>query len=407
MLAISIVCCICMAAGNLWGMYGADLAEMNGWNHFQTAIPYTVSSIVGCFTGVLGGLVSDSRFPGKLTAVGAVVIGTGLVCLGIFRTSLPMVAFSQGFLMIACQNFASVGLVSAAMKWFPVSQKARASGLATLGMSMSNVVTTLLYQGLTGKLGFTAGMCTLGIIYGTIGAILAWSFVPAPEEVLAQNQKQEGGPGASGKKPVRVIYRNVPWKEAVRTHEFRLIIVIFCLCMFGNLAVNSQAVLIIRSFSDSAFPPWLFIVIGAFGGIAARLTTALIGDRVGTFRTWLILCAALSACLLCFPFAGNVLLMLIVYTVQQFCVNAIIVCNYASFGLVFDPGCTGLLTGIGTTGYYIAGIIAPAAAALISDRAGSYTPVFLGLAFIEAITAVLLFRLNRIYQKKLEVLGAD
>ena len=399
MLVITIICCICMAAGNLWGLFGADLAEMNGWNHFQASLPFVVSNSVGCFTGILGGMVSDSKSPGKLTALGSLSIGTGLVFLGLFKTSLPMVVFSQGFLLIACQTFASVGLVSAAMKWFPMEQKNRASGLASLGMSMSSAITAFLYQAVTGRLGFSAGMCVLGILYGGTGAVLAWNFRPAPV-----NASQSGSAGAapvSAAAPACVIYKGITRKDAIRTPEFLMIVVSFCLSMSANLAINSQTVLIIRSYAGTAFPSWLFVAIGALGGITARLTAAMIGDRIGTFRLWRSMAAVFACCLLAFPFAGSIWIMLALYVIQQFCINSMIVCHYAAYALIFDSACTGFLTGLGSTGYYIAGIVAPAAAGLISDRAGSYTPVFLGLAVVEAATVLLLTRLGRKYAEKL------
>ncbi|MBQ1307589.1 MAG: MFS transporter [Erysipelotrichaceae bacterium] len=388
MMLISTVCTLCTHVSYVWSVISAELKVQNGWSNLMASMPYTVGNICAGLSAILAGITSDQKNPGKMALFGAIMVGVGLCILAVFSRSFFLVCLGYGILVECGQNFSNVGLPNAALKWVPSELKGKTAGICTIGTSLSALVISVMFKIYTGSFGFRTGMILLALTLSSIAAFAAAHFRPAPQEVIDMNKNE-----ALNFRVIRTPYENLTLKECLKTRQFLLFNFSWFLVMTANLAVVSQTISIINSFSDVAFPSWIFVAIGGIIGSFGRFFFGAASDRVGVLKMFSMLTVIFGAALLLFPNLHAPFLLFICYALIQFVVAGMNAVIFAALGLIFGTRHNGAISGFNGTGYVFAGILGPTIASIFKDRFNTYYPAFILFGVIQFFAAFVFYRM--------------
>lgn len=372
MMIISTICTLCTHVSYTWSVLSASLKAQNGWTNLQASLPYTIGTMTSGATAVLGGLSSDGKKPGKMALFGALLVGLGLCVVALFNDNLILICIGYGLMVQCGQNFSNVGLPNAALKWVPTNIKGKTAGLCTVGASLSSLLISVLFTFYTDKFGLKFGLICLAITLATIACIAASQFKPAPKEVIEMNKSD-----TAEYKVTKTPHEDLTIKQCLMTKEFWMINFSWFIVMSANLAVVSQTVSMVNSFSSVALPSWLFVATGGIVGAFGRFFFGSIGDRVGVIKMMAILSGVFGGCLLVFPNLSNPITLFICYAIIQFVISGMNSTIFAAYGLIFGTKHNGVMSGLNGTGYILAGILGPTIASLFKDNLDTYYPAFI------------------------------
>ncbi len=198
--------------------------------------------------------------------IGAVLTGVFGLLRGIYTDNYTFVLIFQIGIAIG-QPFLLNAITKLAANWFPVKERATASGLGTLsmyiGISAGMVITPFLtkYNGMQGTL----------FIFGIVSVIGALIFL-----VLAKD-KPPTSPCSSDQEERSLVFDGM--KDAFKNRQFYLLLIVFFigLGVFNSLATWIEDILSPRGFS----PEQAGIVGGVmiFGGIIGALILPILSDH--------------------------------------------------------------------------------------------------------------------------------
>ena len=388
MMLISTVCTLCTHVSYVWSVISVELKAQNGWTNLMASAPYTIGNIAAGLSAILAGITSDRKNPGKMALFGAIMVGVGLCILAVFSKNFFLVCLGYGILVECGQNFSNVGLPNAALKWVPSDLKGKTAGICTIGTSLSALLISVLFKIYTKLAGFKYGMILLAVTLSSIAAFAAAHFRSAPDEVVEMNKNE-----ALNFRVIRTPYEDLTLKECLKTRQFALFNFSWFLVMTANLAVVSQTISIINSFSDVAFPSWIFVAIGGIIGSLGRFFFGATSDRVGVLRMFSMLTVIFGGALLLFPNLHSPILLFFCYALIQFVVAGMNAVIFAALGLVFGTKHSGAIAGFNGTGYVFAGILGPTIASLFKDRFNTYYPAFILFGVIQFFAALVFYRM--------------
>ena len=140
-----------------------------GWSSQEAGLPYTV--VIGCFAlGLLvGGRIQDKVGPRKVTTIGCIMVGMGLVLSGFVGNNPMRLTLSYGVVTGLGIGFAYGSVTPSALKWFHPSKKGLVSGLIVGGFSMAAVYLAPLTNTLLKNYGANYGIVFLG--WGLAGLV--------------------------------------------------------------------------------------------------------------------------------------------------------------------------------------------------------------------------------------------
>lgn len=198
--------------------------------------------------------------------IGAVLTGVFGLLRGIYTDNYSFVLIFQIGIAIG-QPFLLNAITKLAANWFPVKERATASGLGTLsmyiGISAGMVITPFLtkYNGMQGTL----------FIFGIVSVIGALIFL-----VLAKD-KPPTAPCSTDQEERSLVFDGM--KDAFKNRQFYLLLIVFFigLGVFNSLATWIEDILSPRGFS----PEQAGIVGGVmiFGGIIGALILPILSDH--------------------------------------------------------------------------------------------------------------------------------
>lgn len=198
--------------------------------------------------------------------IGAVLTGVFGLLRGIYTDNYSFVLIFQIGIAIG-QPFLLNAITKLAANWFPVKERATASGLGTLsmyiGISAGMVITPFLtkYYGMQGTL----------FIFGIVSVIGALIFL-----VLAKD-KPPTAPCSTDQEERSLVFDGM--KDAFKNRQFYLLLIVFFigLGVFNSLATWIEDILSPRGFS----PEQAGIVGGVmiFGGIIGALILPILSDH--------------------------------------------------------------------------------------------------------------------------------
>ncbi|MBN2379936.1 MFS transporter [candidate division WOR-3 bacterium] len=211
----------------------------------------------------------------------AVGIGAGLTALGalgrgVFASNLTLVFASQIAIALG-QPFILGAITKLAARWFPLNERATASGLGTLAIYLG----ILLGMILTPILTLRYEMRGMLLIYGIAGAVAAAVFL-----ILAR-ERPPTPPCPAGLDERALMFDGL--KSMLRQKDFILLMVIFFigLGMFNGVTTWIEAIVRPRGFtiSQAGLTGGLMLI----GGILGALVIPMISDKIRRRKPFIIL----------------------------------------------------------------------------------------------------------------------
>ena len=384
--------------GPLTHKLDASLAELQ-WT-------FSLLIILQTFLSPVQAYLVDRFGPRNLIAAGAAMSGGSWV-LASFASSLGMLYLTYGIIGGFGTGIIYVGIIGLMVRWFP-DRRGLATGLAAAGYGFGAVFTSFPIDSMIKSQGYEHTLLVWGLVQGVIGILAALGLRVPP-----------AGYQPSGAKPelVRIELqsrRSYTPGEMLRNPIFWLLFVMMAMMSTSGLMVVSNVGPFAKEFKVADV-----MVLGLMGALPLSLTLSRITNgvtrpffgwvsdhigREGTMALAFFLEAA--AILVLFAFLDNPVLFVVLTGLVFFGWGEIFSLFPATltdtFGTEFAATNYGFLyiaQGVGS-------ILGGPAAAFLKQTTGSWLTVFLIVAGLDALTALLaLTVLRRMRQRHLRMAG--
>ena len=316
-------------------------------------------------------------------SIGAVLTALGAMGRGIFASDLTLVFISQIAIALG-QPFILGSITKLAAGWFPISERATASGLGTLAMYLGILGGMILTPILTLRYEIK-GML---VIYGVAALAAAGLFL------ITARDKPPTPPCLPGHDERTLMFEGL--KSMIRQKDFILLLIIFFIGLGMFNAVTTWIEVIVRprgfSISQAGVLGGLMLV----GGIIGALIMPMISDKLHRRKPFIILAlAGLIPGLAGVTFATNYRLLLVSGFVFGFFLLSSGPIGFQYGAEITHPAPEGTSNSLLLVMGQISGIVFIFTMELLkSPTTGSMTPSLLGLISLMVVCLMLSFFLK-------------
>ena len=334
----------------------------------ESGLPYMMALAFYALFMFLTGRYLERFHPRKILMVGGVLVMLGWI-LSSFATNIMLLTFTYG-----CISGAGVGIaygvpMTVVAKWFP-EKKGLAVGMVLVGFGMSPLVTAPIARILIENYSVTSTFLILGICFGIILPILAYSFrYPTREESIdANNQKVAISSSA-----------DFSTSDMVKSKSFKGLYLNFIIgTMIGLTLIGMTTSIGVDYIGTRAIKVTGLITIFAIFNGCGRPLFGWFTDRFGTKAAMLLsyFMITVAAILLILFGENNIIIYIISFSAFWFNLGGWLAIAPAStlrlygmknygqnYGLVFTAYGIGAITGVSTSG-------------LLLDFLGNYKFIF-------------------------------
>jgi MFS family permease len=389
-----------------FGLFFTALADEFGWSRASLSGVFSLYAGAYALLGLVSGRLTDRWGPRTVVALGALLLGAGLVLSGMVRALIPL--YGTYLLAAMGMSTAYVPCTSTVARWFS-ARRGLAVGLAMSGAGLGIFACPPLVARLLDRTGWRLGYAVLGVSLAGLLALLARLFVrepavwglhpygalpgtspsPSGHQVPAQRPAPPGDPPmlASRGGPL-------PWSPAEALHDpgFRALTGVYVCTWAPVFMPLVHLVPLARDLGVGAVTGAAALSTLGVGSIAGRLGLGALSDRLGRRVT---LGAALGLQALAFvglALAGSGASLLgaaFAYGVAYGAITALMPAIVADFyGAARAGSLVGLIFGLAGP----PGAIGPILGGLIFDATGRYTGAFLAGALLNLLGLTFLAR---------------
>jgi len=368
-----------LALGSLyaWSAFVLPLEQQFGWKRSDTSWVFTIAVLTFAATFILGGKLQDKRGPRPAAFIGAV-----LVSLGFFLTSLTnsltflFVVF--GVVVGAGNGFGYATPMPVASKWFP-DKRGLVVGIMVGGYGASSAILGPLATSLIASIGWRMTFRVLGVAFLVMGLMATWLMKNPPT----------GYRPAGWTPPNAASRQDFTASEMLRTPQFYLLWVAYCLGTTAGLMTISQLVPFARSAGLSASVAAFALTAGAFGNAGGRILSGWLSDTVGRLRTLriMVLVSAVTMPLL-FAFREDVTLFYILVAAVYWGYGTQLSVFASTTGDLYGTKNLGVNYGVLFTAWGAAGTLGPLVAGRVFDATKSYQYAFYSAGVLALVAFV-------------------
>jgi OFA family oxalate/formate antiporter-like MFS transporter len=303
-LAASTVASMCCGFFYAWSVLVKPMMETYGWTSADVSLAFTLVVAVPALCTLLAGKLLQYMRPPTLLLIAGAVLSFGTVLLS-FATSLGLLytfAFVAG---VGGMTYPGATMTNL-MRFFP-DRRGMASGVLTAGFGLGAMIwgpTTVL---LTEHIGFKWALRVLGAIFFVVIAVCSRLVTVAPVSYAPRgwappaSQASRSAP-ASGK----------DWKAMLRTPQFWLLALVFCVGLVAGLMVTGHASPIAQQMLGiSPAAAGAFVSYLALGMVAGKVGWGVLSDRLGRHPVMLAMLSLSVIALLLLWQAGGYLLVVV------------------------------------------------------------------------------------------------
>jgi cyanate permease len=315
--------------------------------------------------------------------IGAVLTGIFGLIRGFWATSYTMVLIAQIGIAVG-QPFILNAITKVAARWFPIQERATASGLASLAMYLGLVTALALAPFLVLSVGIQGAL----IAFGLVSAACAAAFLLLARERPPTSASQAGEEARS------LVFDGL--KHALRQRDFLLVLAIFFvgLGVFNSVTTWIEDILRPRGFSITQAGLAGALMIAS--GIAGALVLPSLSDRYRKRVPFIVLALALSVVgLVGVTFATRYWLLLVSAATMGFALLSSGPIGFQYGAEITYPAPEGTTNGLLLLAGQISGIIFILGMDQFKVPAtGSMTPSLVVLIGLMALVAILATRLR-------------
>lgn len=372
-----------LALGSLyaWSAFVLPLEKDFGWKRSDTSWVFTIAVLTFAATFIVGGKLQDRRGPRPAAFIGAV-----LVSLGFFLTSmtnsLTFLFLVFGVIVGAGNGFGYSTPMPVASKWFP-DKRGLVVGIMVGGYGASSAILGPLATSMIASIGWRTTFQVLGVAFLLMGLLATWLMKNPPA----------GYQPAGWTPPAAASRRDFTTSEMLRTPQFYLLWVAYCLGTTAGLMAISQMVPFARSAGLSAAVAAFALTAGAFGNAGGRILSGWLSDTVGRLTTLriMVLTSAITMPLL-FAFREDVTLFYLLVAAVYWCYGTQLSVFASTTADLYGTKNLGVNYGVLFTAWGAAGTLGPLVAGRVFDATKSYQYAFYaaGILALVAFASLLL-----------------
>jgi OFA family oxalate/formate antiporter-like MFS transporter len=365
-----------------WSIFIAPLEKEFGWNRADTSWIFTIAVFVFGISFVIAGRLQDKLGPFKISVVGSIGLSLGFI-LASFTNSLGWIFFTFGGIMGFGNGFGYATPIPVLSKWFP-DRRGLAVGLAVAGYGGGSAILAFIGPPMLTGLGWRGTFLWLGIGFFVATMIGAFILQNPPA-----GYKPEGWvpPPPTAKAKVVASTYDYPPSEMVKTPQFPLMWIGYCLGTSAGLMTISQLIPFARSVGLPATAATLTLLIGAVGNAGGRIFSGWLSDAIGRLQT-LRLMILVSAIIM--PILANTSSIGVIYVLLfgvYYCYGTCLSVFPSTTADFFGTKNLGVNYGWVFTAWGVAGIVGP----MIGGYMFRTYQVYTGAFYAAGILAVIAF----------------
>jgi OFA family oxalate/formate antiporter-like MFS transporter len=366
-----------------WSVIKASLVNDWGWSNTEASLPYTVCVAMLSFMTVFGGRMQDKHGPRKISLIGGILFGLGILASAYAHSPLLML-LSFGLLSGLGMGFAYAATTPAAIKWFEPRKKGLISGIVVAGIGISS----LFMAPLTNKLLNSYSTETTFIILGTIALVLLVVF-----SLIIRNPHTGFVPQAAEGKPVVKFGIDYTWREMLKTRQFYVLWFSYLLSATAGLMLIGHIVSIVDIQAQSAKGFLIVMVFSVFNTLG-RILGGFMSDKIGRTKSLLLVFILQAANMFVFSLYTSIPLLILGVVVAGISYGALFALYPSTTADFFGLKNLGVNYGFIFTSWGIAGIIGPLLAGAVADITGSYFISYIAAGVMLVVGAILVKQIS-------------
>ena len=377
-LAAGMVIQFCAGIIYLWSVFKGPVATHLNWDPDLASLTSSIMLAMFVLGIIVGGYAQDKLGPKRVTLVGSVILGAGMMCTALVTAGAPwLVYITYGIVAGLGVGTVYTATIAATQKWFP-DKRGFASGMTICAFGLSLVLFAPLANSMLSGL----GVPTTFLIFGASFLVICLAC-----SLLIQNPPEGYAPGGYVSAQTANQKRQYSPKEAIKTKQFYLLLcgLLFTLPAYFILNPIFLSLGTARGLTDEL--AILGVALTGIGSATGRLVVPWASDKIGR-KVATITAAAmiLAAALVMITSEGVLFLVCIMCIAFGFggTISIYSAITADSFGTKFG----GMNFGLVMLGFGISALVFP----IISNKlteGGSYTGSFILAAATCAVAIVL------------------
>jgi MFS transporter, OFA family, oxalate/formate antiporter len=389
-----------------WTLFTGPLNQKLGTTLAELQWTFSLLIILQTFLSPLQAWLVDRFGPRNLIAAGAILSGGSWV-LAAFASSLGMLYLSYGVIGGFGTGIIYVGIIGLMVRWFP-DRRGLATGLAAAGYGFGAFFTSFPIDSMIKSSGYAQTLVVWGLIQGAIGVLAALGLRLPPEDYRP-----------SGYDPAVVKIelqsrRSFTPAEMLQNPIFWLLFVMMTMMSTSGLMVVSNVGPFAKEFKVADVMVWGLMAALPLSLTLSRVTNGLtrpffgwISDHIGREATMaLAFSLEAAAILVLFAFLDNPAMFVVLTGLVFFGWGEIFSLFPATLTDTFGPKFAATNYGFLYIAQGVGSIFGGPAAAYLKQATGSWTSVFIIVACLDVVTALLAITvLRRMRQQHLASMG--
>ena len=378
-----------------WTLFTGPLNQKLGTTLAELQWTFSLLIILQTFLSPLQAWLVDRFGPRNLIAAGAILSGGSWV-LAAFASSLGMLYLSYGVIGGFGTGIIYVGIIGLMVRWFP-DRRGLATGLAAAGYGFGAFFTSFPIDSMIKSSGYAQTLVVWGLIQGVIGVLAALGLRMPPEGY------QPSGYDPAVVKTELQSRRSFTPVEMLQNPIFWLLFVMMTMMSTSGLMVVSNVGPFAKEFKVADVMVWGVMAALPLSLTLSRVTNGLtrpffgwISDHIGREATMaLAFSLEAAAILVLFAFLDNPAMFVVLTGLVFFGWGEIFSLFPSTLTDTFGPKFAATNYGFLYIAQGVGSIFGGPAAAYLKQATGSWTAVFIIVACLDLITALLAIRVLR------------
>jgi oxalate/formate antiporter len=381
----------------VWALFTTDLKTQLGASLPEIQVTFAILIVMQTFFSPFQGYLIDKFGPRLLLSLGAVLTGLSWVLASTITTVWGLY-LTYGLLGGLGTGIIYVGVVGLMVQWFP-DRRGFAVGMVAAGYGMGAVVTTFAISSSIKTSGIAHTMLVFGMAMGAVGILVA----------QGMRRPRAGEVAAVAPRPATVATTgDTPPGQMLKTPVFWLLFVMMTMMSTSGLMVISQMGAFAKDFGVTgamvfgmaALP--LALTIDRFTNGFTRPFFGWVSDRLGRENTMLIAFGLEGIAMAVWLYTSSNPVLFVV-------MSGVVFFGWGEIFSLFPSTLTDTFgTRHATTNYgllYMAqgigSVLGGPMAAMLHERTGSWTPVFMSAIAMDILTALLAIALLKPMRRRL------
>jgi OFA family oxalate/formate antiporter-like MFS transporter len=372
----------------VWTLFTGPLNQKFGTTLAEIQVTFSLLIVLQTFFSPFQAYLVDRFGPKLLISVGAIMSGGSWV-LASYADNLTSLYITYGIIGGFGTGIIYVGIIGLVVRWFP-DRRGLATGLAAAGYGFGAFFTSFPIDSMIKSSGYERTLLVWGIIQAVIGVVAALGLRVPPE-----------GYRPAGFNPDTVQLemqsrRSYSPKEMLQSPIFYLLFVMMAMMSTSGLMVvsnvgpfaNEYKVAQVLVFGMAALP--LSLTLSRVTNGLTRPFFGWVSDRIGREPTMAIAFALEAvAILVLFAFIDNPAMFVVLTGLVFFGWGEIFSLFPSTLTDTFGPKFAATNYGFLYIAQGVGSIFGGPAAAFLKQQTGSWTTVFILVACLDALTALL------------------